>query len=187
MPPKRLTPFLVKKIGNWDGAIDFFKQMGYRVKTVSLQSQQEICKDLRDRVIKHILAQDMGWEPLAKSTQRIKNQNHKTDVYLDTELYIHNIITWRVGNTFLTGIKKGIAYNRKGSFANVDRIAALNEFGSAGDRVPVRPLWEPTIMELGGPKGIQNYVANKIYLKLKAQSRSTPVQITKRNILDKIR
>lgn len=185
MAPKRLSPFLVKKIGNWDGAMDFFKQMGMRVKTVTLQSQKEICKELRDRVIKHIVAQDLEWPSLSEITKKIKNQTNKDLILIDTELYMKSIKMWQVGNTWIVGVKKGIVYRRKGSFMSVDRVAILLEFGTT--RMPARPLWQPTMNELGGAKGIRNYVAKKIYEKLKDQAKGTPVQITKKDILDKIR
>lgn len=180
MPPKRLSPFIAKKIGDWDGAMRFFRDMGWRVKTVTLKSQEEICRKLKKIIVNHIIAQDMQWEPLSPKTMKIKNPKNKDLIYLDTELYIKSITVGRVRDTYWIGIKKGIAYRRKGSFVNVDRVAAMNEFGNM--RVPARPLWEPSILELGGAKGIRDYVAKAIYEKLKAQAKGGPVQITKGKI-----
>lgn len=177
---RRLSPFLVKKIGNWDGAMRMFSQMGYRVKTVTLQSQKEICKNLKDRVIKHLMAQDLNWQPLAILTKEIKTRKNKDLILIDTELYLKSITVYQVGLTWYVGIKKGIVYRRKGSFVSVDRVAILSEKGTT--KQPARPLWEPSIAEMGGFKGIQKYVIDAVYASLKRQAKGTPVQITKKDI-----
>jgi hypothetical protein len=184
LPPKRISPYIAKKIGNWDGAIEFFRTSGYRVKTVALKAQEEICREYKKRLINHIISQDLNWQPLSERTRERKNPKNKDLILIDTELYVKSISITRMGNTWMTGIKKGIAYKRKGSFINLDRVAVLNEFGTT--KVPERPLWEPTLEELGGPKGIRNFVANAIYEKLKQQANGKPIQITKSKILGKI-
>lgn len=184
MPPRRLSPFLAKKVGNWDAAYQFFDEMGYRVKTITLKSQEEIVKKLKKIVVGHLLAQDLNWAPLRASTKEHKYPKNANLILIDTELYLKSISTFRVGNTWMIGIKKGIAYRRRGSFVNVDRVAVLLEYGTT--KMVPRPLWTPSIQELGGAKGIRNYIAKAIYEKLKQRARGGPVDITKKEILDKI-
>ncbi len=177
---RRINPFIVKKIGDWDAALKQFSDLGYRVKTVTLKTQEKICKDLKARIVRHLLAQDMNWEQLSPLTKKHKNQKNKDLILIDHELYLKNITAYQVGMTWYVGVKKGIAYRRKGSFMTLDRVAYLNEKGTM--RTPARPLWEPTFAELGGPKGIRQMVINAIYEKLKQQAKGSPVQITKKEI-----
>lgn len=181
---RRLNPFIVKKMGDWDGAIRFFNTMGLRVKTVTLQSQEEICRKIKANIVKHLLAQDLNWEQLARVTKDRKNQKNRDLILIDTELYMKSIVVYQVSMTWYVGVKKGIAYRRKGSFVNLDRVAFLNEKGTV--RTPARPLWEPTFAEFGGFKGVKAYVTNAIYEKLKKQAKGSPVAISKKDILSKL-
>lgn len=182
---KRLTNFTVKKVGKWNEAIRFCSSMGYEVHKKTLTAQWEISKRLRRIVIGHLLAQDLpGWDDLSPRTLRNKKENKEYKL-IDTELYLNNIKVWKQSGTAYVGIKKGLLYKRKGNTIEVERVAIWNEFGNR--RVPARPLWNPSIEELGGPDGIRDYIASAIFRRLKWLSRGTPVRVTKSQLLDMIR
>jgi hypothetical protein len=176
-----------QKIGDWNGVIEFFNNMGVEVKKKTIQAQYDICKDIRDRVIKHILAQDLNWPPLAEATQNIKKK-HKTEAYIDTELYLNSIKVWRDANGAYVGVKKGIVYKRVNGNVTLDRVARWMEYGTGGrsPQLP-RPLWAPTIEEVGGQEGIRDFVVDAIFRRLKWLAGKTPVRITKGRVLKMVK
>lgn len=180
---KRINSVTIKKVGDWKGATKFLSSMGYEVKAKTLQAQYEICKKLKGIVVKHILDQDLNWEPLAPTTIKNKNKN-KNQILIDTEVYINNIKVWKEAGVAKAGVKKGVMYRRANGAIALDRVAALLETGTT--KMPARPLWEPSINELGGKEGIRQFVVDAIYRRLKWLSRGTPIKVTKKQILKKV-
>lgn len=175
--------FGAEKVGDWSGVIGFFNGMGIEVKKKTIQAQYDICKEIKRRLIGHILSQDLGWAPLAPRTQR-KKKNHKTDAYIDTELYMKSIKVWKDGNKAYVGIKKGVVYKRKGGNVTLDRVARWMEYGTTGrSQQPARPLWAPTIDEVGGAEGIRDFVVDAIFRRLKWLAGKKPIKITKNRVL----
>lgn len=168
-----------RKIGNWNEAIRFCKSMGKDVRQAAIDGQWEQAKKLKQIIIGHILAQDLPWQPLSPKTVRNKRQN-KRMIYVDTEKFLEAIALWKDGDRVFMGVKKGITYKRKDGNVTVDQVAIWNEFGTR--RAPARPLWNPSIAEMGGAKKIRDNIADTIYRRLKWLSRGTPMQVTKGDI-----
>ena len=181
--PGRLNVLTVKKIGDWNGAIRFCSSMGYEVRKKAEKAQWDICKKLKQIVIAHLLAQDLNWEPLSRKTRQNKKEN-KNLILIDTEIYLDNIKVWKESGAARVGVKKGVLYKRGDNTISLERVAILNEFGTS--RVPARPLWNPSIEELGGEEGIRDFVASAIYRRLKWLSRGTPIKVTLKQILKKV-
>lgn len=179
--PRKIAPFIAKKVGNWKGALEFMSQMGYRVKTVTKKEQYAVCKELKERIISHLINQDLNWEPLRPATLKRKNPENADLILIDSELYMKSIALIRDGDFAGVGIKKGAAYRRKGNFTTVDRVANMLEYGTM--KMVARPLWNPTLEEMGGAKGIRNRIALAIYHKLQQSSRGTPIRVTKSQII----
>lgn len=175
--------FGAEKVGDWSGVIAFFNGMGIEVKKKTVQAQYDICKEIKSRIIGHILSQDLGWAPLAERTQR-KKKNHKTDAYIDTELYMKSIRVWKDGDKAYVGIKKGVVYKRKSGNVTLDRVARWMEYGTTGRSAqPARPLWAPTIEEVGGAEGIRDFVVDAIFRRLKWLAGKKPITIKKTRVL----
>lgn len=177
--PRRLNGFTAKKIGDWTGVENFFKSLGVEMKKKINQSQWEICKKLRDTVIHHIQDQDLNWQDLSERTTKRKKKN-KDIILIDTETYINNIKLWRQGGKAFVGVKKGTLYKRKDATVSLERVAIWLEYGTS--KMPARPLWNPSIDELGGQEGMRDYVVDAIFRRLKWLSRGKPITITKKSV-----
>lgn len=175
--PGRISYMGARMIGDWSGVEMFFDNLGIEVKKKTEQAQWEICKKLRDAVIRHILAQDLGWQKLSKRTRNAKGSDL---IYIDTQTYLNNIKAWKVKGQAFVGVKRGIIYKRKSGNVNLERVAIWMEYGTS--RMPARPVWGPSIEELGGKKGIRDYVAAAIYRRLKWLARGKPIAITQKGI-----
>lgn len=147
--------------GDWDKAIRMLNGLGPKIKKSSIAAQLKVCKEIQRRVKAHIRAQDLGWAPLSETYGRRKREaglGSKTLFAYGT--YYNAIDVWQKGNQHFVyvGVKKGI-YTRdlRGRRTKMDvaTIAALHELGS-GKKLPRRPLWNPTIKEIGGTRGIKS-------------------------------
>lgn len=180
---RRLNDLTAKPIGDWNGAIKFFSRMGIEIKKKAVEAQWQSVKKLKQIVIGHLLAQDLNWGKLAPSTVKNKREN-KGYVLIDTETYLNAIKVWKVGNTSFIGVKKGTMYKRKTGNVNLERVAIWLEYGTR--KMPARPLWGPSIDEMGGKKGMRDFVADAIYRRLKWLARGKPIKVMPRSKIAKL-
>lgn len=169
-----------KLFGDWDGAIRSLNKLSPIIKECSLKAQLKLCKEIRDKVKAHLVNQDLGWPKLSKRYSQRKGQKGLDGrTLISYAEYYHSIQTWQVGNQHLTmvGVKSGI-YTRtlsgRKSKLQVAQIAAIHEF-SRGKRIPRRPLWNPTIREMGGVKGLKAMFIKHLFNNM----RRNGVQISK--------
>lgn len=158
--PKGIPQIKFELFGKWEESMKLFGKLGYTMKIASLRAQLKIGKDIVTEVKGHLRKQDLAWAALDKKYADKKaaaGLNTKTLMAYGT--YYSNINTWQEGSKHmvLIGVKKGI-YTRtlKGSKSKLDvaTIAGIHEF-SSGKRIPRRPLWNPSIMKMGGAPGIK--------------------------------
>jgi hypothetical protein len=143
------------------------------VKIASAYAQHKIAEDLKKKVLGHLMNQDLGWMPL---TERYLKQKAiaaaDTRILLAWNQYYHCIELWHQNaeNTVYVGVKKGkytySVWDNKRSKIDIARIAAIHEF-SKGRRIPRRPLWNPSIQEMGGEKGIKDKFVKHLVGKLR--------------------
>lgn len=149
-----------KLFGQWDETIRILNKLSPTVKECSLIAQMKICQDICKRVKNHLKNQDLNWEPLSEKYREAKtNAGLGGETLIAYGQYYNNIEAWQKGNQHLAfvGVKKGIYTRRlsgKRSRLDVATIAAIHEF-SNGIKLPRRPLWNPTIREMGGAPGIK--------------------------------
>lgn len=154
-----------KLFGQWDETIRILNKLSPRIKECSLIAQMKICKEICKRVKGHIKNQDLSWQPLS-----VNYAKRKSDHGLDGGIlnaygnYYNNVEAWQKSNQHFAfvGVKKGKytrGINGKRSKLDIATIAAVHEF-SSGRRIPRRPLWNPTIAEMGGAPGLK-----KLYVK----------------------
>lgn len=186
MARKRVGSITAKKIGDWNGAIRFLGELGHLVEPTAKTAINKEAEGLKTRILAHIFAQDLPWAPLSPNTIKRKKGPTKNKIYLDTTTYIDAIRVWREGSFTTVGIRKGTTYrNRKDRSVTVDQVAIWMEFGTR--KAPARPLWNPSINEAGGARGIRDRVARALFNKIKQKARGKPVTITYKDIRSLVR
>lgn len=149
-----------KLFGQWAETIDVINKLGPSIKAGSIKAQMKICQDIAKRVKKHIKLQDLNWQPLSEVYAERKAAAGLSGNTLEAyENYYNNITVWTVGTQgyVLVGVKKGLyTKNLSGRRSKYDiaTIAAIHEL-SQGRKIPRRPLWNPTIAEMGGAPGLK--------------------------------
>lgn len=149
-----------KLVGEWDKAVRLMSRLSPEVKNSSIKAQMRIADEIMKRVKGHLRKQDLPWAPLSPKTVAKKDKaDMDPRTLIGRGTYLNSIKAWRVGNQYgvMVGVKRGIytyTYGGKKSRWEVSQIAVAHEF-SSGRRIPRRPLWNPTLAEMGGAKGIQ--------------------------------
>lgn len=168
-----------KLFGQWDTAIRTLNKLSPAVKEASLAAQLKVCQDICKRVKTHLRKQDLDWEPLnSEYLEKKEDIGFSPLTLIAYGTYYNNIETWQVGNQHLAfvGVRRGIyTKNLRGKRSRLDvaTIAAVHEF-SNGTKIPRRPLWNPTIREMDGTKGIQKLFVGELRKGLK--KRGIPVK-----------
>lgn len=159
--------------GEWDKTIRTVQKVGPAVKIAGLYAQMKVATILKKKVVGHLINQDLGWRALDD-----KYLAQKTKVAADTRIlfaynqYYQNIEVWHRSNehTVFVGVKSGrytySVWDNKRSKIDIASIAFIHEF-SRGRRVPRRPLWNPTIKEMGGEQGIKDLYVKHLVGKLR--------------------
>ena len=153
--------------GEWEKTMSIMKRLGPTVKVASVIAQMKVGKTIAVKVRNHIRNQDLGWTALSeKYAIKKSNAGLQSGTLMAYNNYINAIKVWQSGNKHLVmvGVKRGIytrEANGKRSKIEIAEIAGIHEF-SNGNRVPRRPLWNPTITELGGAKGLQKMYINTL-------------------------
>ena len=159
--------------GDWAKTMYILKTIGPKVKLASTKAQLKVGKEIAKKVRGHIRNQDLGWEPLSTKYAEAKaNAGLQGGTLMAYNNYINAIKVWQPGNRHmvLIGVKRGIytrEINGKRSRLEIAEIAGIHEF-SSGKRVPRRPLWNPTIAEMGGANGIKKMYINSLAWHLRA-------------------
>lgn len=162
--PGNVHPQLTfKPTGKWDEATRLLGRLDPSIKIAAVKAQTTVANTIIKKVKGHLLKQDLPWPALSDRWSREKAA-HGADgrMLIATQSYLNNITTWHRKNGWevFMGVKKGI-YGRtidgKRSQRDISTIATIQEYGR--DRSQRRPLWNPTIQELGNTKGIK-----KLYL-----------------------
>lgn len=161
-----------KLMGNWEEVVRQINRLGPEVKKSSLGAQMKVATVIATKVKRHIRDQDLPWAPLHDDYQRKKQQKGLSGKTLMAyKTYYENIEVWKVGNQHLLniGVKRGIyTHELSGRKSKIDvaTIAAIHEF-SSGKKLPRRPLWNPSIGELGGAKGLKKLYVNSLVWRLR--------------------
>lgn len=157
----------IKLLGDWEKTIRILQNLSPKIKKSSVQAQLKVCRLIQKKVKAHIRNQDLGWKALNPSYAERKERlglSFKTLMAYGT--YYNSIDVWRKNGQpiVFVGVKKGIytqTLSGKKSKIEVAVIAAIHEFASGG-KIPKRALWNPTIQEMGGAKGIKRLYVNSL-------------------------
>jgi hypothetical protein len=154
-------------MGNWDYVMRTLGRLGPVVKESSIKAQMKVAKEICRRVKAHIRNQDLEWQPLKTEYLDEKEASGANSRILWAYgNYYRAIEVWKMRGSVYVGVRKGKytrTLNGKRSKIEIARIAAIHEFAS-GKTIPRRPLWNPTIKEMGGSRGLkQMYVNSLLY------------------------
>lgn len=172
----------VKLFGQWEEAIRVINRLSPEIKKQSLRAQLKVCEDIKLRVLGHLINQDLDWKSLNKNYSKRKTKNNlDSRTLIAWGSYYHAIDSWTVGNRHLAmvGVRTGIytkTLSGKKNPLEVAKIAIIHEF-SRGTKIPKRPLWNPTIKEMGGGPGLKKlYSTHLINLLRRAGVPIKPIQ-----------
>lgn len=157
--------------GKWGEAIKTLQRLSPSIKQASIAAQSMVAKEIARRVKEHLRQQDLPWRPLSqkyKSQKSAKGWDKR--ILIGTGTYYHAIEVFTKGSQHLAfvGVRRGIygkTLDGKKSRLQVAEIAAIHEFSYSAKRR--RPLWNPTIREMGGTKGIKELYLQHLYKQLK--------------------
>lgn len=141
-------------LGNWEEVIRKVQRMGPEIKAASLKAQMKVAREIVKKVKAHIRNQDLGWRPLSPVTSALKSAYGLDERILWAHGSYYNAIeAWQKGTQHMVfaGVKKGkfgMSYSGRKRKFDIGQIAAIHEF-SRGKRIPRRPLWNPTLKEIG--------------------------------------
>lgn len=153
--------------GQWDQTMNIIKRLEPEIKQSSIKAQLKVAKVISALVRRHLRDQDLGWQVLSYKYAAKKAEMGLSDnTLMAYQTYYKNIKVWRSGNRHLVniGVKRGIyttELSGKKSKMDVATIAAIHEF-SSGRKIPKRPLWNPSIEEIGGADGIKKMYINSL-------------------------
>lgn len=161
--PNSAIPYIrISVIGNWQGEMRKMRMLAPDIYSSALWGQEKAARKLVKIVKGHLINQDLkDWTQLSEKTLK-----RKTDwrILIDSETYLNNIKAFRKGYVYYAGVKRGVT---QPNGIETARVAAIHEFRSLATKgAPRRPLWAPSIEEMGGAKGIRNIVIKAIAAKL---------------------
>lgn len=160
-----------KTYGRWDETIKTIQRLGPTIKQASVAAQMLVCREIARRVKAHLRNQDLNWRPLSPEYRAAKAAyGWDRRILLATHTYYDNIEVFKKGNQHLVyvGVRKGI-YGRtpsgKRNRLELAKIAVIHEFSSNSKRR--RPLWNPTIREMGGVTGLKELYTKHLHKELR--------------------
>ena len=160
-----MKPITIKRFGNWAQARRATSTLDKSIKRAIRSAEEKIARRLIKIVKGHILSQDLPWVPLSPTT---KNRKGHDNVYLDSRFYINSIKFWQKNYVIHIGIPRGVM-DADGE-VELWKVATWMEKGLPNRGMPPRPLWGPSIKELGGgPQGMANLVKESINRKLRRE------------------
>jgi hypothetical protein len=152
----------IKPFGQWAQARRASSNLSSSIKRSIRAAEEKVAKRLIKIVKGHILNQDLPWKALAIETQERKGHDR---VYIDSFTYLTSLKYWQKDYTVHIGIPRGIIEPR--SKVELYKVAVWMEYGTKGGRrMPARPLWGPSVAELGGSDGMNEIVRETISARL---------------------
>jgi hypothetical protein len=155
-----VVPYIrFKFFGDWVGYTNKIRNLSPDLYASMLYGQRKAATRLAAVVVGHLKNQDIpGWEPKMNPSA-----SGDTRTLIDTGTYLNNIRAWRDNFSYYVGVKRGI---KSSSGVEVARYAMIHEAKSYTTGGPYRPLWGPSVEEMGGAEGMRDIVKAVIIKKL---------------------
>lgn len=171
---KTVPKIKFKPFGDWEGVSRALNNLSPKIKAAVVEAQHKVAIKILKKVQGHLIKQDLGWKPLNKKYKAHKATNDvDTRTLLARWTYFKNIKTWHRKNGWdvFIGVKSGVYGRRPNGKKNkldVATIAAIHEFSQKHRR----PLWKPTIQELGNKQGIKKLYIDELEKSLRRKGLS---------------
>lgn len=136
----------LKLTGDWKRVAKIISNL-YRIFTAVRRNHLKAVSERGlDIVLSHFDAQDLNWEPLGDPYKVWKaKQGLSTDILVASKRYRESITSGTDDETAWVGVPNG---ERNDVGEEIAMIAAVHEYGSRGNNIPERPLWQPSFDEL---------------------------------------
>ena len=152
------------KFGPWEKVMADLKSLNITIRNSALYGQKKAVIQYYNIVKNHLINQDLPWASLKPNYLK---QKHSSSTLIETGTYLSNISYWRDSYVYYIGVKQGIFETTKGGKQGLELaiLASIHEYGSRKRNIAKRPLWKPSLDEMGGGQGmvniIQDVLANK--------------------------
>ena len=145
------------RTGNWEYVIaSLTRTIPQEVMSSAVWGQRKAAEQLVKIVKNHIMRQDLPWTP-----KKNPSSSGSWRLYIDTGQYLSSVETWQKNGIRFVGIKPH-KHHKDG--VPVSDIAVWMEYGTK--HMPARPLWGPSLEDLGGEKGVKRIIEGVIRNKL---------------------
>lgn len=136
-------PYILEKVGDWEKMNSFFNKLSSDYLQDAFKDKLREDGDLLVEKIKgHIISQDLGWTPLAESTERKKGGSM---IYVESGSLLNSIQAKEVQGNGDLSIQVG-AEGGHPSGEDASQILEWLEYGT--HKIPPRPLIRPTYEEM---------------------------------------
>lgn len=160
-----------KFLGDWTGTVEKLRKLDPVLKVATVKAQENMALIIMNKVLGHLQKQDLPWKKLNKRYKANKQKDgwdHR--ILLATHSYFENIGFWKRQNGWhvFIGVKPGVygkSMTGKKPELDIATIAYIHEFSQNEKRR--RPLWNPTIRELGNTPGIKKLYLTELHKQLK--------------------
>jgi len=134
--------------GDWNKAGLYLRNLAVKLKPAFEAQLWEDGQMVLEKMQGHIDSQDLNWTPLAERTVELKGGD--TTIYVETGqlrdgLTVRRIKSTVKGSTIFIGASP---WKRHSSGMKMSELMIWLEYGT--DKIPPRPLVEPTIEEVKG-------------------------------------
>lgn len=160
-----------KPFGRWEETIYTTKRLKANIKAASLSAQMSVCREIARRVKAHLRDQDLPWRELSRRYVKQKEKYGRDPrILISHGIYYHAIEVFQKGNQKLAfvGVRRGIygktVKGKRGRLQVAD-YAAIAEF-SYNPKFR-RPVWNPTIRDMGNSPGLKALYSKFFYNALK--------------------
>jgi len=114
---------------------------------------KEFGYEIRERLRKHILAQDIPWAPLAARTRRRKGHFYK---YIETGFYLKHIaVDVETGPNYEVFLSVHPYGRHPTNKKMLQDVAEILETGAP--KIPARPIWRPVKNEMWNYAAFRNF------------------------------
>lgn len=159
------------KIGPWEAAGEFVRSLPQHLRRSAMTAQEKAARRYLRIIKTHLELQDLPWAPHSS-----KYSNRTGKILVDSGHMKKAIRYWQYKYVVYIGIKRGIKHRENGQ--ELADIASFHEYGTS--KMPARPLFAPSLEEMGGASGVANIIVKKMEEVLTFKASGTGFEITRR-------
>lgn len=140
----------VKKVGDWKKAMGAGRSVAQHARYALDEFARNVGEEAERKLRQHIVAQDLGWTPLKKSTIAYKKRKRGTRPsaawYFKGDMYKNIYSNYAKASKYVFIGVKSVKHSDSGQL--LTQIARALEKGVPAKKIPARPLFQPTRDEI---------------------------------------